>query len=120
MEAFSRLIGLTGRWRGTYRLTVDPAEPARESQSTAIVAPVAGGRFARIDYAWGDRDKPQDGSILFGRDRTRGVVTALWVDSWHMSDKVMTCAKAWRRAAIRSTCGVPTPRRLVRTGDGAP
>jgi hypothetical protein len=52
---------------------------------------VAGGRFARIDYAWGDREKPEDGSILFGRDRDRGVVTALWVDSWHMSDKVMAC-----------------------------
>jgi hypothetical protein len=38
MEAFSRLIGLTGRWRGTYQLTVSPAEPARESQSTAVVS----------------------------------------------------------------------------------
>jgi hypothetical protein len=94
MEAFSRLIGLTGRWRGTYRLTVEPSEPARESTSTAIVAPVAGGRFARIDYVWGDHGAPQDGSILFGRDRERGVVTALWVDSFHMSDKVMTCEGA--------------------------
>jgi hypothetical protein len=91
MDAFSSLIGLTGRWRGKYRLIVEPDQPARESESTAVVAPVAGGRFARIDYVWGDRDKPEDGSILFGRDRTRGVVTALWVDSWHMSDKVMTC-----------------------------
>ncbi|HEV8608625.1 MAG TPA: DUF1579 family protein [Thermoanaerobaculia bacterium] len=91
MEAFSSLIGLTGRWRGKYRLIVEPDQPARESESTAVVAPLAGGRFARIDYVWGDRDKPEDGSILFGRDRTRGVVTALWVDSWHMRDKVMTC-----------------------------
>jgi hypothetical protein len=91
MNGFSNLITLTGRWRGAYRLTVEPGAPARESQSTAVVAPVAGGRFARIDYTWGDRDKPEDGSILFGRDRERGVVTALWVDSWHMSDKVMTC-----------------------------
>jgi hypothetical protein len=90
MDAFSGLISLTGRWRGTYRL-IEPGRPARESQSTAVVAPVAGGRFARIDYTWGDRDKPNDGSILFGRDRTRGVVTALWVDSWHMSDSVMAC-----------------------------
>ena len=91
MEAFSRLIGLTGRWRGKYRLIVEPDQPARESESTAVVSPVAGGRFARIDYVWGDRDNPEDGSILFGRDRERGVVTALWVDSFHMGDKVMTC-----------------------------
>ena len=94
MASFSDLIGLTGRWRGTYRLTVEPGMPTRESQTTAVVAPIAGGRFARIDYTWGDRDKPQDGSILFGRDREGGVVTALWVDSWHMSDKVMACEGA--------------------------
>ncbi|HEY6065123.1 MAG TPA: DUF1579 family protein [Thermoanaerobaculia bacterium] len=91
MDAFASLIGLTGRWRGKYRLTVAPGDPTRESNTTAIVAPVAGGRFARIDYTWGERDKPDDGSILFGRDRERGVVTALWVDSWHMSGKVLTC-----------------------------
>jgi hypothetical protein len=90
MDAFSSLIGLTGRWRGTYRLILEPGSPPRESQTTAVVAPVAGGRFARIDYTWGDRDKPEDGSVLFGRDRERGVVTALWADSFHMSDKVMT------------------------------
>jgi len=91
MAAFSRLIGFTGRWRGKYRLIVEPGQPARESESTAVVAPIAGGRFVRIDYVWGERERPQDGSILFGRDRERGVVTALWVDSFHMSDKVMTC-----------------------------
>jgi hypothetical protein len=72
-------------------LIVEPGQPARESESTAVVAPIAGGRFVRIDYVWGERERPQDGSILFGRDRERGVVTALWVDSFHVSDKVMTC-----------------------------
>jgi hypothetical protein len=110
MEAFSTLIGLTGRWRGTYRLIVEPGEPARESQSTAVVAPVAGDRFARIDYTWGDRDKPEDGSILFGRDRERGGVTALWVDSWHMRDKVMTCegaASSGESLDVRGTYAAP-------------
>jgi len=91
MEAFSRLIGLTGRWRGTYRLIVEPDQPARDSESTAVVAPVAGGRFARIDCGWEFEGNPQEGSILFGSDRERGVVTALWVDSWHTINKVMSC-----------------------------
>jgi hypothetical protein len=91
MDAISRLIDLTGRWKGTYRLTVDPNDPPRGSESTAIVAPISGGRFARLDYAWEFEGNPQEGSILFGSDRERGVVTALWVDSWHMSDKVMSC-----------------------------
>jgi uncharacterized protein DUF1579 len=107
MDAFSGLISLTGRWRGTYRLIVEPGQPARESQTTAVVAPVAGGRFARIDYTWGDRDKPNDGSILFGRDRTRGVVTALWVDSFHMSDKVMTCEGAGDSLDVRGSYAAP-------------
>jgi hypothetical protein len=125
MEAFSRLIGLTGRWRGSYRLTVSPDEPARESQSTAVVAPMAGGRFARIDYVWGDRAAPQDGSILFGRDRERRVVTALWVDSWHMSDKVMICegvATGGNSIDVRGTYAAPPGpdcgwRTVIETGE---
>lgn len=61
MDPFSSLIGLTGRWRGKYRLIVEPGQPARESESTAVVAPIAGGRFVRIDYAGSPSEKPSTG-----------------------------------------------------------
>jgi hypothetical protein len=85
------LPSLGGRWNGTYRLWVEPSQPVRESQSTAMLSPVAGGNFTRLDYSWEYDGRPQDGSILIGFDEQREVVTAVWVDSWHMSDKAMLC-----------------------------
>ena len=91
MKTLPWLPLLAGRWNGTYRLIVNPAEPPRESKTSAVVTPVAAGGFVRMDYTWEEDGKPQDGSILLGRDSERCVVTAHWVDSWHMSDKVMAC-----------------------------
>lgn len=88
------LLSLAGKWTGTYRLIVERTEPARVSPSTASVAPVAGARFARLDYVWEDKGRPQDGSLLVGYEKERGVVTAVWIDSWHMGNKVMLCEGA--------------------------
>ena len=91
MKTLPWLPLLAGRWNGTYRLIVNPEEPPRDSKSSAVVTQVAAGGFVRMDYTWEDAGKPQDGSILLGRDSERCVLTAHWVDSWHMSDKVMAC-----------------------------
>lgn len=94
MSVLDELLSLAGKWNGTYRLIVVPTDPARVSPSTASVSPVAGRRFARLDYEWDYEGKPQDGSLLVGHEKERGVVTAVWVDSWHMSNKFMVCEGA--------------------------
>jgi len=91
MSVLAELLSLAGRWKGTYRLIVEPTDPARVSPSTASVVPVAGARFARLDYEWDYEGRPQDGSLLVGYEKERGLVTAVWVDSWHMSSKSMVC-----------------------------
>jgi hypothetical protein len=54
-----------------------------------------------MDYTWSYDDEPQQGSILFGWEVKKRLVTAVWVDSWHMGDRVMTCTgTADRRGAI--------------------
>lgn len=91
MEGLVSLGELAGKWKGSNRLWLSPAEPPRESPSTACIVPVVGGRFVRIDYTWAYEGKPQEGSLLFGYEAAEKRVTALWIDSWHMSDKMMTC-----------------------------
>jgi hypothetical protein len=85
----ARFRRLTGRWQGSYRLIVDPSAPARVSETSAVIAPVTGGGSTRIDYTWEYDGTPQQGSLLLGHDDPRGVFTAMWMDSWHMSDKEM-------------------------------
>ncbi|MDQ5870588.1 MAG: DUF1579 domain-containing protein [Acidobacteriota bacterium] len=111
MSMLEDLLALAGKWSGTYRLIVDPADPVRVSPSTLLVAPIAGARFARFDYQWGYEGQPQDGSLLVGYEKERGVVTAVWVDSWHMASKAMVCEGSsglgGGRVELRGTYAAP-------------
>ena len=94
MSAFDRLSACAGSWRGTNRLQDPHTNASGDSPSSLVVTPVLRGRFVRLDYTWAYHEKPQEGSRLVGRDAQSGEVTAHWIDSWHMSDKVMACRGA--------------------------
>lgn len=91
MSTLKPFSDLAGHWQGPYLLQ-DPSNNLKnESSSTASVMPILGGRFVRFDYTWAYNGKPQEGSILIGHVRATGVLTAHWIDSFHMSDVVMAC-----------------------------
>ncbi len=79
---------LIGPWTGTSRLFL-PDEPTRESPSTALVALIAQGKFCTIAYTWVFDGEPQDGLVVLGYDPDRRAVDAVFLDSWHMGDKLM-------------------------------
>lgn len=85
------LADRAGKWSGTNRLHDPNTNAPEDSASTAVVTPVLGGRFLRMDYTWAYRGEPQEGSLLIGGDTKGGMVTAHWIDTWHMSDKVLEC-----------------------------
>lgn len=89
MNVIADLLSLAGEWTGTYRLILDPSTPVRMSSTAATLSPVAGGRFARLDYVWEDEGKRQDGSLLVGFEKEQSLATAVWVDSFHMSNRFM-------------------------------
>jgi hypothetical protein len=91
MSALEGLIASAGGWRGTSTLEDPHTGSSDASPSTLAVIPVLGGSFVRLDYTWAHRDAPQAGSLLVGHDPTQNVVTAHWIDSWHMGRKVMAC-----------------------------
>ena len=91
MSAFDKLSACAGSWRGTNRLQDPHTNAPDDSPSSLVVTPVVGGTFVRLDYTWAYHGQPQEGSLLVGRDANTGEVTAHWIDTWHMSDKVMAC-----------------------------
>ena len=83
---------LLGNWRGTKQLYMGPPPtPAIESPSRLSVAAVAGGSFLQLDYTWNFEGDEQTGVMLFGYDDP-GAATAAWIDSFHMSSKIMFCS----------------------------
>ncbi|HET6228433.1 MAG TPA: DUF1579 family protein [Longimicrobiaceae bacterium] len=89
MGALDGLAACAGTWRGTSTLQDPERILPDESASTATVTPVLDGRFVRVDYTWSYAGDAKEGSMLIGHERKEGVVTAHWIDGFHMSDKVM-------------------------------
>jgi hypothetical protein len=91
MSVFQLLQGLSGNWHGNSKLWLTPTDQPHTCETTAHLTPIANGKFVRLDYTWEYEGQPQAGSYLFGYDRQRETFTAVWVDSWHMGDKLMPC-----------------------------
>lgn len=89
-ENFKNLIG---EWKGKNRLytTWIVENPVRESDSISNVKLAANEKFLKIEYDWIYEDKTQEGLLLIGSEKDSNEVRAFWIDSWHMSDKFMTC-----------------------------
>jgi hypothetical protein len=99
VTSLERLAALEGDWRAVYHLRGDPSFDS-DTQTTATITPVLGGRFVRIDYTWDlddalDADGPQHGSLLVGHEPDAepapGPVTVVWIDSWHNDRRAMVC-----------------------------
>jgi hypothetical protein len=106
MTTLDVLFSLGGTWRSTYRLFLSPSDPAYECPSEASIKPLARGRFAQIDYTWAFKGDPQQGSLIVGLDKKGGSVDAVWIDSWHMGDKIMVCHGTLRADGVADFRGV--------------
>lgn len=84
---------LAGKWRGTNLLytTWIVENPVSESDSSCIVEFAANEKFLKIEYDWIFENEKQNGLLLIGSEKDLGKAQAIWVDSWHMSDKFMIC-----------------------------
>ena len=82
---------ITGFWEGEQRLWLSPNQPEQVSHTTATIGLEARGQIVAIHYQWIFEKKPQEGLLLLGQsDKPNGVHT-VWVDSWHMQDRIMNC-----------------------------
>jgi len=91
MQPLQQFAAYTGRWQGNNKLQDPLTNSPEDSPATATLTTLLGGRFLRLDYTWVYQDAPQEGSLLLGYDADAVQVTAHWIDSWHMGDKVMAC-----------------------------
>ena len=110
MSVLEPLIACAGNWQGKSTLQDPHNSIAEESSSNLTVVPVLGGRFVRVDYTWSYKDKPQEGSLLIGFDKGADTVTTHWIDSFHMSNKVMACTgprPEGRAISVRGSYAAP-------------
>ncbi|MEO7723278.1 MAG: DUF1579 family protein [Chthoniobacterales bacterium] len=82
---------LIGDWQGKMQLFMaSPPEPGLISASRLAVTSIAGGSFLQLNYDWSHEGETRTGVLLFGYDE-QNAATVAWVDSFHMSSKIMFC-----------------------------
>ena len=89
MDAYTFLQRMEGRWRGAYRLWLDPEMDSEDSETTAEVRFVAAGKYLLFTYTWVQGGNNQEGVFLLGGDNHK--MSATWGDSWHMAQHPMIC-----------------------------
>ena len=81
---------LAGTWKGMSTLLVPGNTPLEvTSETTAVVLPIARGKFLRIDYTWDYLGEPQEGTLVVGREKKTDSAHIVWCDSWHQSETFM-------------------------------
>ncbi|MEK7729815.1 MAG: DUF1579 family protein [candidate division KSB1 bacterium] len=81
-----------GNWKGTNLLHLSWLTPSDyHSPSHLAITPVANGKFLMFTYTWSHENTPHEGLLVLGYDAEQKVATAAWLDSWHMSNKIMSC-----------------------------
>jgi hypothetical protein len=90
MARLDALSQLAGDWVGRKQVLL-PGEPPHESSSAASIAPIGADKFVQMAYTWSFDGVANDGVLILGYDPADEVVTAVWLDSWHMGDKIMAC-----------------------------
>jgi Protein of unknown function (DUF1579) len=102
MAIAPNLLAWAGAWRGNSRLQDPHAGIAEESASELTIL---GGGFVRIDYIWAYKATPQSGMMLVGQEKKSTNANAVWIDSWHMSDKMMVCQGEVERDSVLNVRG---------------
>jgi len=83
---------LAGEWTGNNLLRLSWITPPEYiSTSHLSVEPAAKGKFLSFRYTWSHENVHHEGLLLVGYDTTQNIATAAWIDSWHMSSKIMFC-----------------------------
>ena len=102
---------LLGNWTGTKKLWMGPPGIAPAVSAAALaVTPVAGGKFLAFAYAWSFEGRPQEGLIVLGNDNDAEEASAAFVDSFHMSNKIMQFTGTVDAGGVASVLGhYPAP-----------
>ena len=80
-----------GNWPGENLLVLgEEASQQHTSKTSMSVTPAAKGRALTFAYTWSYKDVPHEGHLALAYDAKQTVATAAWIDSFHMSTKMMS------------------------------
>ena len=105
MNALDHFLAARGNWQGTSTLQDPTTGSPDQGPATASITALLGNKFVRMDYTWQYQGNAHEGSLLIGYETEAATVTAQWIDSWHVGDKVMACRGTVDEQGVYSVLG---------------
>lgn len=81
--AHASFAHLSGDWRGTTSIWLEPGKPAEEVTTEVRAAVIAGGRFLRLESTGTAMGHPHAGEMLLAFEKDTSTWTLAQVDSFH-------------------------------------
>jgi hypothetical protein len=113
-EAFAKpgaehkvLEGLVGKWTAHVKMWMDPAAPPMESDGSAEVKSIMGGRYIQEDHKGTAMGAPFEGLGVSGYDNLKKKYVGSWVDN--MGTGVMMSEGTYDAAKKTLTCASQCP-----------
>ena len=103
------LAKLSGNWRGTSKLWLEPGKLTDEAPLVATIQLLLEGRFALYLYQTSIEGEVQHGMFTFGYNTTLEQFEASWVDSFHTGTAIMFCTGKATENGFSVTGSYPDP-----------
>jgi hypothetical protein len=103
------LSKLSGNWRGTSKLWLEPGKLTDEAPLVATIQLLLEGRFALYLYQSSIEGEAQHGMFTFGYNTTLEQFEASWVDSFHTGTAIMFCTGKEAEDGFSVTGTYPDP-----------
>ncbi len=103
------LAQLSGNWRGTSKLWLEPEKLAEEYPVVGTIQLLLEGRFALFLYQGSIEGETQHGMFTFGYNTTLEQFETSWVDSFHTGTGIMFCIGAEKENGFAVTGSFPDP-----------
>jgi len=76
-----RFKKLAGEWDTTVKWTMDPAQPAQESQAHSVITSLMDGRYSQEQASGESMGRPFTGMGVMGYDNTLKKYVSTWIDN---------------------------------------
>ncbi|HRE41739.1 MAG TPA: DUF1579 family protein [Ignavibacteria bacterium] len=85
----SKLLKMTGNWKGSYKLWLEPDADAMESEVSGTIKPIMKDMFILHEYENKIEDQDVYGMAIYGCFLKHNELQSAWVDTFHNGTSIM-------------------------------
>lgn len=91
MTGLNAFMQLKDSFKGKYSLWTDPGQEPHISETQLAISSQLNNMLLQLEYSWEFEKKTQSSMLAFTYHPKKELVSAVWIDTWHMQNEFMHC-----------------------------